>query len=189
MPSWIPKATAGAHDVARRHGPAQGSAPAPARRDARAGALRSGAHRGRARTATFCHYSARTGKYLEAQVGSPSRQILAMARKGLRLELRTALREAVEKRAAGHPRAASRSRSTIACSSSGSRSAAARRRPGAALPDGVRRPRAACHAPRRPQLDRPLGGPTTSRAWSRSCGKRATGCSRRSRSTRPRSRS
>jgi two-component system, chemotaxis family, CheB/CheR fusion protein len=44
------------------------------------------------------YYSARTGKYLEPQMGSPSRQILAMARKGLRLELRTALREAVERR-------------------------------------------------------------------------------------------
>lgn len=43
-------------------------------------------------------YSARTGKYLEPQMGSPSRQIQAMARRGLRLELRTALREAVAKR-------------------------------------------------------------------------------------------
>ena len=44
------------------------------------------------------YYSARTGKYLEPQMGSPSRQIHAMARRGLRLELRTALREAVAKR-------------------------------------------------------------------------------------------
>jgi two-component system, chemotaxis family, CheB/CheR fusion protein len=44
------------------------------------------------------YYSTRTGKYLEPQMGSPSRQILSMARRGLRLELRTALREAVEKR-------------------------------------------------------------------------------------------
>lgn len=44
------------------------------------------------------YYSARTGKYLEPQMGSPSRQIQAMARRGLRLELRTALREAVAKR-------------------------------------------------------------------------------------------
>jgi two-component system CheB/CheR fusion protein len=43
------------------------------------------------------YYSSRTGKYLEAQVGSPSRQILSMARRGLRLELRTALREAAER--------------------------------------------------------------------------------------------
>jgi two-component system CheB/CheR fusion protein len=42
------------------------------------------------------HYSARTGKYLEAAAGAPTRQILAMARKGLRLDLRAALREAVE---------------------------------------------------------------------------------------------
>jgi two-component system CheB/CheR fusion protein len=44
------------------------------------------------------YYSARTGKYLEPQMGSPSRQIQAMARRELRLELRTALREAVAKR-------------------------------------------------------------------------------------------
>jgi two-component system, chemotaxis family, CheB/CheR fusion protein len=44
------------------------------------------------------YYSSRTGKYLEPQMGSPSRQILSMARQGLRLELRSALREAAEKR-------------------------------------------------------------------------------------------
>jgi two-component system CheB/CheR fusion protein len=43
-------------------------------------------------------YSTRTGKYLEPQMGSPSRQLLAMARRGLRLELRATLREAVERR-------------------------------------------------------------------------------------------
>jgi two-component system, chemotaxis family, CheB/CheR fusion protein len=42
------------------------------------------------------YYSARTGKYLEPQSGSPSRQLLAMVRRGLRLELRSALRQAVE---------------------------------------------------------------------------------------------
>jgi two-component system, chemotaxis family, CheB/CheR fusion protein len=41
-------------------------------------------------------YSARTGKYLEAAAGAPTRQILAIARKGLRLDLRTSLREAME---------------------------------------------------------------------------------------------
>ena len=41
-------------------------------------------------------YSARTGKYLEAPAGTPSRQLLTLARKGLRLDLRTMLREAVE---------------------------------------------------------------------------------------------
>jgi two-component system CheB/CheR fusion protein len=45
-------------------------------------------------------YSPRTGKYLEAAAGAPTRQIVAVARKGLRLDLRTALREAVE---TGHP--------------------------------------------------------------------------------------
>jgi two-component system CheB/CheR fusion protein len=44
------------------------------------------------------HYSARTGKYLEAAVGQPSRQLVALARSGLRLELRAALREAMETR-------------------------------------------------------------------------------------------
>ncbi|HEX4080501.1 MAG TPA: CheR family methyltransferase [Rhizomicrobium sp.] len=42
------------------------------------------------------YYSPRTGKYLEATAGVPTRQILAMARKGLRLDLRTLLREAIE---------------------------------------------------------------------------------------------
>ena len=42
------------------------------------------------------YYSTRTGKYLEAPAGAPTRQILTMARKGLRLDLRTLFREAVE---------------------------------------------------------------------------------------------
>lgn len=42
------------------------------------------------------HYSARTGKYLEPAAGSPSRQILNMARKDLRLDLRALLHDAVE---------------------------------------------------------------------------------------------
>jgi two-component system CheB/CheR fusion protein len=45
------------------------------------------------------HFSPRTGKYLEPATGSPNRQLLAMARKGLRLYLRSALREAVQTRA------------------------------------------------------------------------------------------
>ncbi|WP_185966545.1 CheR family methyltransferase, partial [Methylosinus sporium] len=44
------------------------------------------------------HFSARTGKYLEAAPGAPDRQIFAMARKGLRLDLRSVLREAMETR-------------------------------------------------------------------------------------------
>jgi two-component system CheB/CheR fusion protein len=44
------------------------------------------------------HFSPRTGKYLEPATGLPSRQLLAMARRGLRLDLRAALREAVETR-------------------------------------------------------------------------------------------
>lgn len=42
------------------------------------------------------HQSAHLGKYLEPATGAPSQQLLAMARPGLRLELRAALREAVE---------------------------------------------------------------------------------------------
>ena len=44
------------------------------------------------------YYSPRTGKYLEAAPGAPSKSLLGMARKGLRLELRAALREAIESR-------------------------------------------------------------------------------------------
>lgn len=44
------------------------------------------------------YYSARTGKYLEAPQGTPSRQILTMAKKGLRLDLRSALRDAAATR-------------------------------------------------------------------------------------------
>ncbi|MFO1039468.1 MAG: CheR family methyltransferase [Geminicoccaceae bacterium] len=40
--------------------------------------------------------SPRTGKYLELPAGQPSNQLLLMARKGLRLELRSALQEAGE---------------------------------------------------------------------------------------------
>nr|WP_284732058.1 CheR family methyltransferase [Mesorhizobium sp. dw_380] len=44
------------------------------------------------------YYSARTGKYLEAPQGIPSRQLLTMARRGLRLDLRAALRESTTTR-------------------------------------------------------------------------------------------
>src|SRR5262245_5716616 len=44
------------------------------------------------------YYSARTGKYLEPAAGMPNRQLVAMARRGLRLDLRAALNEAIEKR-------------------------------------------------------------------------------------------
>jgi two-component system CheB/CheR fusion protein len=44
------------------------------------------------------HFSARTGRYLEPASGLPNRQLLSMARRGLRLDLRAALREAVETR-------------------------------------------------------------------------------------------
>jgi two-component system CheB/CheR fusion protein len=44
------------------------------------------------------HQSARLSRFLELPAGPPSRQIFALARLGLRLELRAALREAVETR-------------------------------------------------------------------------------------------
>jgi two-component system CheB/CheR fusion protein len=44
------------------------------------------------------HYSTRTGKYLEAPFGAPTRQLLTIARKELRLDLRAALRAAIETR-------------------------------------------------------------------------------------------
>ncbi len=42
------------------------------------------------------YYSAKTGKYLEAPLGSPTRQLLAVTRRGLRLDLRTAVRECIQ---------------------------------------------------------------------------------------------
>ncbi|MCW2239155.1 CheR family methyltransferase [Azospirillum canadense] len=42
------------------------------------------------------YYSANTGKYLQAPPGVPNRQLLAMARKGLRLDLRGAMHDATQ---------------------------------------------------------------------------------------------
>lgn len=52
------------------------------------------------RTGDIVHYSTRTSKYLENAAGTPTRQVVAMARRGLRLELRSALNEAIETRRA-----------------------------------------------------------------------------------------
>ena len=49
------------------------------------------------REGDIIHYSGKTGKYLEAPIGAPNRQLAAMARKGLRHDLRTAFHEAVQK--------------------------------------------------------------------------------------------
>lgn len=54
------------------------------------------------------YFSSRTGKFLEAPAGAPNRQLLTMARKGLRLDLRSALREAIETQ-----RAATRESGTV----------------------------------------------------------------------------
>jgi two-component system, chemotaxis family, CheB/CheR fusion protein len=48
------------------------------------------------RDGDIVYYSTRTGKYLEAPPGAPTRQLLTLARKGLRLDLRALFREAVE---------------------------------------------------------------------------------------------
>ena len=50
------------------------------------------------RDGDIVHYSSRTGRYLEAAAGMPSRQLLASARRGLRLDLRHAFQEALESR-------------------------------------------------------------------------------------------
>ena len=50
------------------------------------------------RAGDIVHYSARTGKYLENAAGTPTRQVVAMARRGLRLDLRSALNDAIETR-------------------------------------------------------------------------------------------
>ena len=42
------------------------------------------------------YYSERTGRYLEAPAGAPTRQLLTMARRDLRLDLRALFQEAVE---------------------------------------------------------------------------------------------
>ncbi len=42
------------------------------------------------------YFSTRTGKYLEHAAGLPTRQLMTMARKGLRLDLRAVFREALE---------------------------------------------------------------------------------------------
>ncbi|HEV2098513.1 MAG TPA: PAS domain-containing protein, partial [Stellaceae bacterium] len=48
------------------------------------------------RAGDIVHYSTHTSKYLENAAGTPTRQVVAMARRGLRLELRSALNEAIE---------------------------------------------------------------------------------------------
>jgi two-component system CheB/CheR fusion protein len=48
------------------------------------------------RDGDIVHFSARTNRYLELAPGAPTRQLMSLARKGLRLELRSAFREAVE---------------------------------------------------------------------------------------------
>ncbi|WP_043360969.1 chemotaxis protein CheB [Belnapia sp. F-4-1] len=49
-------------------------------------------------TGDIVYQTANLGKYLEPSAGIPSRQLLAMARRGLRLDLRSALRQAIDQR-------------------------------------------------------------------------------------------
>jgi two-component system CheB/CheR fusion protein len=42
------------------------------------------------------HFSANTGRFLEPAAGQPTRSLLALAKRGLRLDLRTAMQEAVQ---------------------------------------------------------------------------------------------
>lgn len=56
----------------------------------------SPAHVVASRDGDIVYYSTKTGKYLEAPPGAPTRQLLTLARKGLRLDLRRVFREAVE---------------------------------------------------------------------------------------------
>lgn len=44
------------------------------------------------------HFSAHTGRFLEPAAGQPTRSLLALARRGLRLDLRTAMQEALQTR-------------------------------------------------------------------------------------------
>ena len=48
------------------------------------------------RNGDVVHYSSRTGRYLEAAAGMPTRQIVSLARKGLRLDLRAVFRQCIE---------------------------------------------------------------------------------------------
>jgi two-component system CheB/CheR fusion protein len=48
------------------------------------------------REGDIVHFSARTNRYLEFAAGAPTRQMMSLARKGLRLDLRAAFREAIE---------------------------------------------------------------------------------------------
>src|SRR5262249_1707845 len=50
------------------------------------------------REGDIVHYSSRTGKYLEPAAGMPTRQLIASARRGMRLDLRNAFQEALETR-------------------------------------------------------------------------------------------
>ena len=136
------------------------------------------------------YYSTRTGKYLEAPAGAPTRQLLTLARKGLRLDLRTLFREAYEDgRAATRRRRSGRERRRAGADrQSRDRTARRTRRRGSrcfwcCFPTRGRRSpgKKRSVAPRRPTTARP---PTS----NGSSGKPGIGCNRRSRNMRPLSR-
>ncbi|KAG0773453.1 hypothetical protein G6F22_014860 [Rhizopus arrhizus] len=90
------------------------------------------------RDGDIVYYSGRTGKYLEAAAGVPTRQVLTLARKGLRLDLRTLLHEAAE---TGRPAVHGDPDSGAPGRPQGKR---------AAVPDPVCRPRPPAEPRRRP---------------------------------------
>src|SRR5262245_39218071 len=134
------------------------------------------------------NYSAGTGKYLEPPPGRPSRALMAMARKGLRLALRSATRRSNH----GARRCATTSNCNgpIQPNSSGFRSNLC----GRTITNRSISSYSAIRAPRprkrslRTSAARERRATRTLSNSSASCGTRASGCSRWRRNTRPRSR-
>jgi two-component system CheB/CheR fusion protein len=100
FPSFVPQARGFASGRELRHEPASAAANLRRTVESRVVERFAPAHVVVNTEGDILHFSARTGKYLEPATGLPNRQLLAMARRGLRLDLRAALRQAVETRAA-----------------------------------------------------------------------------------------
>lgn len=98
VPIWVPKGRGSSSPRAATDSPVQKDQQVRALIESRVVENFAPAHIVVDADGDILFYSARTGKYLEPQPGTPSRQLLSMARRGLRLELRAALREAVETR-------------------------------------------------------------------------------------------
>jgi two-component system CheB/CheR fusion protein len=81
--------------------PAPATAPARATRDAAERLVlerHAPAHAVVNRDGDVIHFSGRTSRFLEVAPGQPTRSLLALARRGLRLDLRTALQDAMQSR-------------------------------------------------------------------------------------------